>query len=320
MGYKTTFRGPSYINGTWTLKDNVTLGSMLMPNNTATYEGLTFSQILNIYEQNHEECPCPLIENIQYFIETGEIEKFIYTDMLCYRQNSNPRYCNIYYNSLVYQGLDSSGRYSYVPYCYNQGTSQYQANFFNGMSISQGGFSVSRQPLLFGYIPCINTISFSEDLNVFKIPDTYTRKTYSQSEDLYYFEDTNNNSYQDNANALYLVRNYIDENDSNKNGMYQKVAQSTEDAPCLWKYITSVKHFFSNYEAIAQVYFIPIALNRSTSTGYIQVPMKCAVNSQGVFPNHAAMQTLEESAYNQALINRTEPVNWLDIKKNLGVP
>ena len=117
---------------------------------------------------------------------------------------------------------------------------------------------------------------------------------------------------------------YFDTQDETKNGFYQKVIEETSEQPSLWKYIEPTKNFFgTNYNtAVAKVRFVAIALKKNAEGKYEQVPMfSNSSTTTGAITNEISMmQTLEESAYNQTVQNKTEPVNWLELKQNLGVP
>ena len=323
MGYRSSFRGFQYSsNSGWYLPDSGSsnaLGNMIapprgsqsgVPSSTAP-EGLTYKQILDMYAAESVECPCELVSNIQHFIETGEIEKFMYTDFVNYRESAASIPPVLYYNTYIYDGQGSNYRYIYRPYSFDQKNKVFRKDELDKLGASTLAITTATQATVFGLVPCVEKINFTENKDFWQIPDGYTFELVG--EDYGVFKNENDERFE--ATNSFSVFNYVN-GTSSQNGLYQLL----DTTNYYFKRIGDIKKLSSDFNAIAVIYFLPLLLKRDEQGKYTQIPMmNTTANVIFSSPTINCPLTLEEIAYNQTVINRTEPVNWLELKRNLGI-
>ena len=321
MGYRDLFRGFQYSNSLheWQLSNSANIGAMIAPAHgsqsgvpSSSYpEGLTYRQILDMYAAQSEDCPCELITNIQYFIETGEIEKFMYTDFVNYRESASSIPPVLYYNTFIYDGQGSNYRYIYRPYSFDQSNKIFRKDELNRASVQTLAITTATQATVFGLVPCVEKINFTENKDFWQIPDGYTFELIG--EDYGVFKNENDERFE--PTNSFSVFNYVN-GTSSQNGLYQLL----DTTNYYFKRIGDIKKLSSDFNAIAVIHFLPLLLKRDEQGKYTQIPMmNITGNVTFNSPVVNCPLTLEEIAYNQTVINRTEPVNWLELKRNLGI-
>lgn len=330
LGHKEQYdTGPLWSAGVWQYADQTggypigTTSDFFLLGTTQNRDNISITDALKICDDANGVMDCPSFYTIKYLIDTGEIEKFLYKDFLLYVPYNNSQNRN--WHQLIYFTLEFSGfnpttsLYTYRLKRYDQANNVYSTNVSCGNPTfilnGQSGFTVKEQPDLFGILFGVNEITFSEDKELNLIPAEYQFIPDSQSTPTIGTFSNGTDVFPTSTYQPPFVVFYKDPV-SEKTDCYQVYDSSNN----LYKKITDAgRNFISTANSYVSLIPIPIALRKNSQDKYELIPTRGISNTQIYNKWVQIPQTFEENAYNRALTKRTEPVNWLDTKRDLGM-
>lgn len=290
---------------------------MVGPYTASSSYNVTVDKIIKDCEDDGHTYPNSSLYTIQKLIKTGEIEKFIYNDFMVYTDSNETIYVPTYV-SVVFSGY-SDNFYKYDVMYWDQSTSKFIAHkSTNGLIAC--GFKFREQPDIFGLIPTINSIQFSNDSELGILAPEWALRPISGT-DKVYFKNSSSGTIYTGPSIFQCI--FYHNPSTNKNETYQclgseTIPEESTSGYVFQKLIGEEYDFIKTRTAQARMIFIPIGLKVNSQGKYEQIPCYTqANNSKKVYPN--MQQTLQENLYNRSLTKRTEPVNWLDLRANLGI-
>ena len=290
---------------------------MIGPDRASLTYNVTVDKIIKDCEDDGHTYPNSSLYTIQKLIKTGEIEKFIYNDFMVYSDMSEYRYMPTYV-SVVFTGY-SDNLYKYNVMYWDQGNNQFISNR-NTNGLIACGFAFREQPDIFGLIPTISSIQFSNDSELCTIAPEWRLMPISGTDEVY-FKNSDSGALYTGLNAYNCI--FYHNPSTNKNEVYQclrseQIPDEGSTGNIFQKLVGEQYDFIKTRTAVARTYFIPIGLKVNSQGKYEQI--SCIMQSGGQRKIYPIMQqTLQENLYNRSLTKRTEPVNWLDLRANLGI-
>lgn len=289
---------------------------MIGPYSASSYN-VTVDKIIKDCEDDGHTYPNSSLYTIQRLIKTGEIEKFIYNDFIVYSEYTNLVYTPTYV-SVVFTGY-SGNLYKYNVMYWDQANSKFITSR-NTNGLKACGFAFREQPDIFGLIPTINLIQFSNDSELCTIDSEWRLMPISGTDEVY-FKNSDSGALYRTSIAYDCI--FYHNPSTNKNEVYQHLRTETipdeaVNGSIFQKLIGEEHDFIKTRTALAKTIFIPIGLKVNSQGKYEQIPCILQSGSQkNIYPE--MQQTLQENLYNRSLTKRTEPVNWLDLRANLGI-